>query len=125
MRSLPAETPTYTCAVTNDTQVFPGGNMNAGVVRIGDTVRRGTSAWTPTVHRLLAHVRAQGLTWVPRVHGIDEQSREVLDFIEGEVGHADPVWIRTEAVLTDVARALREWHDATATFEVRPGDSWF
>jgi len=77
------------------------------------------------VHRLLAHVRAQGVTWVPRFHGIDDQGREILDFIPGEVLHDMPAWLWDEAVLTDVARALREWHEATASFDVRPGDAWF
>ena len=88
-------------------------------------MRRAASPWTPTIHRLLAHVRAHGVAWVPRVHGFDEQGREVLEYIEGEVAHGDPAWIRSEAVLTDVVRALRQWHDATATFKVRTDDSWF
>ena len=102
-----------------------GGNMNEGVVRIGDTVRRGVSPWTPTIHRLLAHVRAQGVRWVPRVHGIDDEGREVLDYIPGEVRHDMARWQRDESILADVARALRQWHDATTTFEVRPDDVWF
>lgn len=99
--------------------------MNPSVVRVGNTVRRQASPWTPTLHRLLSHVRSVGVTWVPRVHGFDAEGREVLDYIEGEVGHGDPDWIRTPEVLADVARAQREWHDATATFEVHEDDQWF
>lgn len=102
-----------------------GGNMTAGVVRVGNTVRRPAGPQTVTVHRLLAHVRAQGVDWVPRVHGIDSKGREILDYIEGEVAHGDPPWIRDDAVLDDVARALREWHDATASFDRRPEDVWW
>src|SRR5688572_484699 len=34
-----------------------------------------------------------------------------------------PEWVRTEQVLTDVARALRQWHDATVGFSV-PDATW-
>jgi len=81
-----------------------GGNMNERVVRIGDTVRRATSPWTPTIHRLLAHVRAQGVRWVPRVHGIDDEGRKVLYFIPGEVRHDMPLWQRDESILADIAQ---------------------
>lgn len=88
------------------------------VVKIGDTVRRSAGPWTPTIRRLLAHVRAKGLLWVPEPLGLDEAGREVLSFIPGTVPHDMPGWIWSEQVLTDVARALREWHDATAGFDL-------
>ena len=78
--------------------------MNERVVRIGDTVRRATSPWTPMIHRLIAHVRAKGVRWVPRVHGIDDEGREVLDFIPDGVRHDMPLWHRDESILADVAR---------------------
>jgi hypothetical protein len=56
---------------------------------------------------------------------IDDEGREVLDYIPGEVRHDMPRWQRDESILADVARALRAWHDATTTFEVRPDDVWF
>ena len=93
-----------------------GGYMSR-VVRAGDTVRRSAGPWTATTQRLLAHVRACGVGWVPEPRGLDEQGREVLSFIEGEVPHAMPAWVWSPAVLTDIARALREWHDATASFD--------
>jgi hypothetical protein len=99
-----------------------GGNVTK-VVRIGDTVRRGSGPWTPTIHRLLAHVRAKGLLWVPEPFGLDEAGREILAFIPGDVPHAMPAWIRSEPVLIDVARALRQWHDATADFSA-PDGKW-
>lgn len=99
-----------------------GGNISK-VVRVGDTVRRTPGSWTPTIHRLLAHVRAKGLLWVPEPLGTDDRGREILSFISGDVPHAMPEWIRTEQVLTDIARALREWHDATADFSP-PDATW-
>jgi hypothetical protein len=102
-----------------------GGNMTDAVVRVGDTVRRPVSPQTPTIHRLLTHVRDSGLAWVPRVHGIDTQGREVLDYIDGEVLHGTPEWMWDESVLLGAVKALREWHDATAGFERRASDVWF
>jgi len=40
-----------------------------GAVRVGETVRRPAGAWTPTVQRLLCHLREQGLDWVPELQG--------------------------------------------------------
>lgn len=87
------------------------------VVRAGDTVRRKATPATATTQRLLAHVRSRGVDWVPEPLGLDEQGREVLSFIPGDVPHAMPEWIWDDAVLLDVGRALRKWHDATVDFD--------
>ena len=88
------------------------------VVRVGDTVRRIPGNSTSTVHRLLAHVRQRGVTWVPTPLGYDDLGREILTFIPGVVPHEMPEWVWSELVLTDVARSLRQWHDATIGFDV-------
>jgi hypothetical protein len=93
------------------------GNMSV-VERVGDTVRRSAGAWTPTIQRLLRHVREQGVIWVPEPLGYDELGREVLSFVPGDVPHELPPWVWSEEVLSDVARALRQWHDASASFDV-------
>ncbi|MGH3171034.1 MAG: hypothetical protein ACRDN0_34865 [Trebonia sp.] len=64
---------------------LPGGNMNGGVVRVGDTVRRPAGPWTPAVHALLAHLHAVGFAGAPRPLGIDEHDREILTFVPGTV----------------------------------------
>jgi Ser/Thr protein kinase RdoA (MazF antagonist) len=94
-----------------------GGHMNT-VVRVGDTVRRPAGAWTPTVHRLLRHARDRGVGWAPVPHGYDEVGREMLSFISGDVPHQMPEWVWSSVVLTDAARALRQWHDATSGFDL-------
>jgi hypothetical protein len=48
----------------DDEEVLPGGNMG-GAVRVADTVRRPAGPWSPTVQRLLVHLREQGVTWAP------------------------------------------------------------
>jgi Phosphotransferase enzyme family len=103
-------------------EVLRGGFVNS-VVRVGDTVRRIPGKCTPTIHRLLAHVRERGVTRVPAPLGYDDLGREILTFIPGAVPHEMPEWIWSEVVLTDVARSLRQWHDATADFDV-PGSTW-
>ncbi|MGG7510835.1 aminoglycoside phosphotransferase family protein [Plantibacter sp. YIM 135249] len=93
-----------------------GGNMNA-VERIGDTVHRAAGPWTPTVHRLLEHVRAAGVEWIPEPLGTDERGREVLSYLAGEVPlYPLPDWVWADSVLTDAASRLRIWHDATEDF---------
>jgi hypothetical protein len=103
-------------------EVLRGGFVNT-VVRVGDTVRRIPGNCTPTIHRLLAHVRERGVTWVPAPLGYDDLGREILSFIPGAVPHEMPEWVWSEVVLTDVARSLREWHDATIGFDVA-GSTW-
>jgi Ser/Thr protein kinase RdoA (MazF antagonist) len=96
-----------------------------GAVRLGATVRKRAQPQSATIQRLLSHVRAQGVTWVPEPLGTDEQGRDVWSFIAGEVVHDQPSWLWSIDLLTTVARRLREWHDATATFERRPDDVWW
>lgn len=94
---------------------LPGGNVG-GAVRIGDTVRRPTGPWTPAVHELLGFLTARGLDAVPRVHGIDAQGREVLDYLPGRVVPLDSV---TRAQLASAAAWLGRYHAVVAGF--RPG----
>lgn len=96
--------------------VLNGGLVNR-VVRVGDTVRRMPSTCTPTIHRLLAYVRGRGITWTPEPLGFDHLGREMLSYLPGVVPHETPAWLWSEVVLTDAARSLRDWHDATVGFE--------
>ncbi|TWE07420.1 phosphotransferase [Rudaeicoccus suwonensis] len=61
-----------------------GGNISAGVVRVGQTVRRPVGKWTPAVHALLRHLENRQFQGAPRVLGIDDKGREVLTYIEGD-----------------------------------------
>src|SRR5919112_1630192 len=103
------------------------GGFFSEVVRVGDTVRRSTGPWTPAVHALLRHLEAVGFDGAPRVLGVDEQGREVLTFIEGDVlgGGREwqpgtptpwPRWAQSEACLVESATLLRSLHEAAASF---------
>ncbi|WP_423065201.1 hypothetical protein [Devosia sp. CN2-171] len=91
-----------------------GGRVTAGVVRVGETVRRPISADRQQVHALLQHLEAAALTSTPRFLGVDDRGREILSFLPGTVprdlGHYD------DATLFDAAALLRQFHDATTDF---------
>lgn len=90
---------------------LPGGNVG-GAVRIGDTVRRPTGPWTPAVHGLLQHLADHGLYGVPRVHGFDDQGREILDFLPGDTYAEQP----SDEVLPAAMRWLKEYHRVVASY---------
>jgi hypothetical protein len=107
-----------------DEVVLCGGNMTP-VVRVGDTVRRAAGPWTPTIHALLRHLRASGLSMVPESLGIDEQGREIISLLPGQVATyplAD--YVLAERTLVRVARLLRAYHDATTSFATLPDAVW-
>lgn len=108
-----------------DISELAGGNMSGAVVRIGDTVRKPHQPQSATVQRLAAHVRSQGVDWVPEPLGVDAEGRDVWGFIDGEVNHDDPSDRYPDGVVFEVAQRLRQWHDATASFERRPDDVWW
>jgi hypothetical protein len=102
---------------------LPGGNMGT-VVRVGDTVRRTTGAWTPAVHALLDYLADVDFEAAPRVLGLDDRGREILTFIEGDTVVTpvpDQVWFDT---LSAGARLLRRFHDLSIHFTPPAGAVW-
>lgn len=104
-----------------DEELLPG-NATDGVVRVGNTVRRPAGPWTEAVDAFLAHLHAVGFTGAPRPLGRDEQGRQVLEFLEGEVGN--PVAGYPARDLTAIGRMLRDFHQAAAGFNPPAGASW-
>ena len=107
-----------------DEEILTGGGVNH-VVRIGGTVRRPTGPWTPAVHALLNHLAAAGFCGAPRAHGTDDQGREVLDFVPGEVGAEPLPGHEGDARLQAAGRLLRAFHDATADFRPPADATWY
>lgn len=104
---------------------LPAGDVTAGVVRIGDTVRRPHQESSERVAGYLRHLESVGFEGAPRYLGVDPQGRDVLTFLDGEVPRA-PVepWAAVDAVLPSVARLLRSLHDASEGYAApsRPVD---
>lgn len=105
------------------------GGSHSGVVRVGETVRRVARPWASSVHELLVHLEQQGFDGAPRALGFDEQGREVLTYIEGEVGQGDqliadqggrfdhrlPGFVWSDKALVHFGALVRRFHDAAAT----------
>jgi aminoglycoside phosphotransferase (APT) family kinase protein len=106
---------------------LPGGNTD-GAVRIGDVVHKRASPWTPTVHVLLRHLEDADVDGVPRALGFDEQGRQMLTYLLGEViGDSDPwpAWAYADSTLIQVGQWMRRIHDATADFVPPKDERWF
>ncbi|MFC6084254.1 phosphotransferase enzyme family protein [Sphaerisporangium aureirubrum] len=109
----------------HDEEPLSGGNVSEGVVRVGDTVRRPAGPWTPAVHALLAHLHSVGFDAAPRPLGIDDQGREILTFLPGQVVWPDRFSLLEPAHrLAHVARMIRDFHDAVQDFAAPPDARW-
>ncbi len=91
-----------------------GGNVAAGVVRLGRTVRKPVTPATPAVQAVLRHLEQVGFAGAPRPLGRDEQGRQVLEYVEGPLAHALPPM--APADLACIGRLVRHLHDALASF---------
>ncbi|MDG4832094.1 phosphotransferase [Solwaraspora sp. WMMD1047] len=108
-----------------DEMPLTGGNVSAGVVRVGDTVRRPAGPWTPAVHAYLDHLHAVGFDAAPRPLGIDERGREVLTYAPGVVPWPDRFDLLEPAdQLARVGRLLRDLHDAAEGFTPPADARW-
>ena len=105
---------------------FIGGNLN-DATRVGNTVRRRAGFWTPAVHALLRFLEGAGFE-APRPLGLDDQGREILEYVEGDVhpGWPDPIpdWVMDDDRLAEGARLLRRYHDLVESFEPPVGARW-
>lgn len=107
-------------------QPLAGGvNPLAGVVRVGDTVRRPAGGSTHAVRSLLLHLEDVGFEGAPRFLGVDEKGRDVLTFVAGEVPLPPyPAWALTDSALEGLGRLVRRFHEATATFDAASVTGW-
>lgn len=106
-------------------QRLAGGIAHAGqVVRVGPHVLRPSSPHSGSVHALLHAVRRGGFTGAPLPIGIDQDGRERLEFIGGEVPLVPyPDWSQSDTALASVAKLLRGLHDAARGFDSQ-GHTW-
>lgn len=89
-----------------------GGRITPGVVRVGDTVRRPTSASSPFVAELLGHLDQQGFTGAPRYLGVDDAGRDTFTYLPGRVPARFQHW--NDAQVAAAGTLLRSFHDATS-----------
>jgi aminoglycoside phosphotransferase (APT) family kinase protein len=93
------------------------------VIRVGDTVRRPVRAYSASVAHFLHHLESVGFDGAPRHLGIDGEGREVLTYIDGDVGVSPfPAWTADGELLTSVARLQRDLHAAASSY-VPPSDA--
>lgn len=92
-------------------------------VRVGDTVRRSAGSSRAAVRDLLLHLESVGFDGAPRHLGTDDQGREVLTWIEGDVPLPPyPAWAMTDRALADLGGLVRRLHEAAATFRSTSAD---
>ena len=106
-------------------QQLDGGISNAGqVVRVGPHVLRPSSSHSGSIHAFLRALRQAGFEGAPRPIGVDEDGRERLMFIDGEVPVPPyPDWSQSDSALASIARLLRGLHDAARRFDPQ-GLTW-
>lgn len=105
---------------------LPGGMGSGGlVVRVGGTVRRPATLYSPAVNGYLDHLAAVGFDASPRVLGVDAQGRDVLSWIDGEVGIPPfPDWVADAELLSSVADLQRRLHVASVGFQAPSDAVW-
>jgi hypothetical protein len=109
----------------SDGEILTGDGVTQGIVRIGDTVRRPLRPFSLTVQAYLAHLRDAGFTGAPLPFGIDEQGREMLSFVPGDVPRNPlPPETAGDDVLVALAGLIRTLHEASAGWVPPPGAVW-
>lgn len=102
-----------------------GGDVTEGVVRVRNTVRRPRQPTSRAVAAYLRHLESVGFDGAPRFVGTDEQGRDVLDHVPGEVaGQPAEPWVADEALLPSLAELLRRLHEASRGFVPAAGLSF-
>ncbi len=108
--------------MTQEEVPLQGGNVGAGVVRVGATVRRPAGPSSRAVEALLVHLENVGFEGCPCFLGYDGQGRQVLSYVEGHAGPAPSDIDRPG--LVEVGRLVRGYHDAAERFVPPPGAVW-
>ncbi len=100
---------------------LPG--ATGGVTRTGRTVSRPTGPWTPAVHELIGYLHDNGLRGIPDVLGIDDEGREILEYVEGRGVPVDREVV-LDNVLVEAVTWLRDFHDLVEGFRPEGARSW-
>ncbi len=91
------------------------------ITRIGDRVHRPAGRWSNQVQLFLHHIHQNGFDKAPKPFGFDDQGREVVSYLQGEViNYPLTSSIASLEALTSSAGLLREYHDASVGFFANP-----
>ncbi|BCY12032.1 aminoglycoside phosphotransferase family protein [Actinoplanes sp. L3-i22] len=111
--------------MSDETPLHGAGLQDRGLVTVGDTVRRPSGAWSPSVQHLLGHLRATGFTRAPEPLGFDSQGREVLGFLPGhDAGWPMRPRIRTDEGAYDLGLLARQLREALAAYPCPADARW-
>lgn len=110
-----------------DAEIPLAGGMGSGglVVRVGETVRRPQRPHTTSVNAFLDHLAEHGFDGAPRPLGTDATGRDILSWLDGDVGIPPfPDWVADDELLVSVARLQRLLHRAARGFAEPPDAVW-
>lgn len=104
-------------------EILTGGVANAGrVVRHGEFVLRPSNPYSKSVHSFLKKLRSTGFEGASLPVEIQNDGRERLVFIEGEVPVPPfPAWAQTDDTLASIAMLMRSFHEASSQVPVGLG----
>jgi hypothetical protein len=99
-----------------------GPGAGTGIVKIGDTVRRSAASSPTAMLWVLERLADAGFNAAPRLLGLDEAGRYVLQYLPGTtVLPPYRPWATSTRLLGSVARLLANYHASTLTFGPEPG----
>lgn len=98
---------------------LPLGQNAQGVVKIGNTVHRPLNSNSEYIHQLLQLLEQKQYPYSPRYLGIDENGREILTFIKGDIARGDIQW--TNEQLIHITKMIKQFHDATEGCKLTEG----
>ncbi len=102
-------------------EILSGGwGQDTSPVKIGDTVHRQITENSEYIHKLLQFLEAKNYTWAPKYLGMDEQGREIIEYVEGYVPHGQEVPLATWSTetMSEIFQQIRKLHDITAGTEL-------
>jgi len=103
------------------------GGREGKIVKAADKVIRPSTPATPHIHAALSFLHENGFTSVPKPYGINEDSQEILSYVEGTVyNDSFPDEIRTDEVLMEAAAMLRRYHDVIQRYmpQLTGAETW-
>jgi len=91
-----------------------GGRTTAGVVKVGNTVRRPVKRNSEYANQVLVFLEKKNFKYSPRYLGKDEENRDIFSYVEGFV--PDDLGGTTDQQLHSFMKIVREFHDVSQDF---------